>query len=144
MEQRFGFSRAPALLGVQSEAGEDDDRNKENEEEKTKLVTTSLDCLAENLEVVQELEEPEDAHHPRCVQDFNQCCALEHEKQVQWDYHQQVNPVLQLLGKLELTGTENQAQQEFQSEPTCTHRVYDRQRVHRGPGALKLRCRFRC
>lgn len=110
MEQRFGFTSAPALFGVQSEARKDDDRNKEDEEEKTQLVTACLDCLAENLEVVQELEEPEDANHPRGVQDFYQRCALEHEKKVQRDYHQQVNPVLQLLGKLELTGTENQAQ----------------------------------
>jgi len=121
VEQRFGFSRAPALLGVQSEAGEDNDRNKENEQEKAQLMTASLNCLAENLEVVQELEESEDAHYSRCVQDLDQCRALEHEKQVQRDYHQQVNPVLQLLGKLELTGTENQAQQEFQREPTCAH-----------------------
>ena len=100
MEQRFGFIRAPALFGVQSEAGKDDDRNEENKEEKTQLVTACLDCLAKNLEVVQELEEPEDANHPRGVQDFNQCCPLEHEKQVQRDNHQQINPVLQLLGKL--------------------------------------------
>lgn len=113
MELRFGFIRAPTLLGVQGEAGEDDDGNEENEEEKSQLVTACLDCFAENLKVVQELEEPEDANHSRRVQDFDQCCALEHKKQVQRDYHQQVNPVLQLLSKLELTGTENQAQQEF-------------------------------
>lgn len=121
MEQRFGFIRAPALLGIQSEARKDDDRDEENEEEETQLVTACFDCLAENLEVVQELEEPEDANHPRGVQDLDQCCALEHEKQVQRDYHQQVNPVLQLLGKLELTGTEDQPQQKFQGEPACAH-----------------------
>jgi len=80
VEQRFGFIRTPAFLGVQGEAGEDYDRDKEDEKEKTKLVTACLDCLTENLKVVQELKKPKDANHPRRVQDFNQCCSFEHKK----------------------------------------------------------------
>lgn len=98
-------------------------------------MATCLHCFAENLQIVEQLEEAKNANHSSCVQHFDQRRWLEHEQKVERYDDQKIDPVLRFLRKFNLAWTEHQTQHELQCKPPSAYRVYYGQHLHWSLGA---------